>query len=335
GVHRRVESAAWPSGGRERRGLVRERRRHPAARARRDGAHAERIGSLLSPAGEDRARRRHSASCRRRRRVRDGRRRHVRRRRDALSCAGQPGRHVVGEGGEQERGGTAGARRGRAARVERRRCSTTAPRQGGRVMVRRREVLKAIGATTAAVALGPFVHARPARADKGELVVVTWGGSLVKAQRKAYFEGFEKETGIKIKDDTPPTPAKLKTMVESGNVTWDVIETDLAAILTMRNDNLLEPIDFAKLDKRALDSIYPATRLPDAVGSKIYSFNLVYNTKALPAGKHPRTWADMWDGKKFAGGRSMNFGGGVTPQLEIALLADGVPKDKLYPVDVA
>src|SRR5205823_6054751 len=123
------------------------------------------------------------------------------------------------------------------------------------------EVLKAIGATTAAVALGPFVHARPARADKGELVVVTWGGSLVKAQRKAYFEGFEKETGIKIKDDTPPTPAKLKTMVEPGNVTWD--------------------------------------------------------------------------GKKFAGGRSMNFGGGVTPQLEIALLADGVPKDKLYPVDVA
>ena len=203
------------------------------------------------------------------------------------------------------------------------------------MMVRRREVLKTIGVTTAAVTLGPFVHTRPARADKGELVVVTWGGSLVKAQRKAYFEGFEKETGIRIKDDTPPTPAKLKTMVESGSITWDVIETDLAAILTMRKDSLLEPIDYGKLDKRAIDSIYPATRLPDAVGSKIYSFNIVYNTKALPTGKHPRTWAEMWDGKKFAGGRSMNFGGGVTPQLEIALLADGVPRDKLYPVDVA
>ena len=201
-------------------------------------------------------------------------------------------------------------------------------------MVRRREVLKAIGTTTAVAALGPFVHVRPARADKGELVVVTWGGSLVKAQRKAYFEGFEKETGIKIKDDTPPTPAKLKTMVESGNVTWDVIETDLAAILTMRKDNLLEPIDYGKLDKRALDSIYPAARLPDAVGSKIYSFNIVYNSKLMPKAKHTRNWAEVWDAKNFPGGRTFNFQGGTAPQLEAALLADGVPMDKLYPLDV-
>lgn len=201
-------------------------------------------------------------------------------------------------------------------------------------MVKRRAFLKAVGAGTAAMALGPFVRTRPARADKGELVVVTWGGSLVKAQRKAYFEDFEKQTGITVKDDTPPLPAKIKTMVESGNVTWDVIETDLAAILTLRKDNLLEPIDYGKLDRRELDNVYPATKLPDGVGSKIYSFNIVYNTKAFPAGKHPRSWAEMWDARKFPGGRTLNFGGGVTPQLEIALLADGVAKDRLYPIDV-
>ena len=201
-------------------------------------------------------------------------------------------------------------------------------------MVKRRDVLKALGTGTAAAALGPFVHARPARADKGQLVVVTWGGSLVKAQRKAFFEGFEKETGIRIKDDTPPAPAKVKTMVESGNVTWDIVETDLGAILTMRKDNLLEPIDYGKLDRRAIDALYPATRLPDAVGSHLYSFNIVYNTKAFPPGRHPRSWVDVWDATRFKGGRSMNFGGGVTPQLEIALLGDGVPKDRIYPIDV-
>ena len=42
----------------------------------------------------------------------------------------------------------------------------------------------------------------------------------------------------------------------------------------------------------------------------------------------------MWDGEKFKGGRSFNFRGGISPQLEIALLADGVPMDKLYPLDV-
>jgi hypothetical protein len=51
-------------------------------------------------------------------------------------------------------------------------------------MVRRRELLKGMGAA-AAVALGPFVHARPARADKGEIVIVTWGGSLVKAASRS------------------------------------------------------------------------------------------------------------------------------------------------------
>lgn len=197
--------------------------------------------------------------------------------------------------------------------------------------MRRRDVLKAAGALAA---VGPFVHARPARADKGELVVVTWGGSLVKAQRKAYFDDFEKATGVRIKDDTPPTPAKVKAMVESGNVTWDVIETDLGAILTMRRDNLLETLDYGRFDKKSLDGLPEAVKLPDGVGSKVYSFNIVYNTKALPRGRHPRSWAEFWDGKKFPGPRTFNFGGGVTPQLEIALLADGVPMDKLYPMDI-
>lgn len=200
--------------------------------------------------------------------------------------------------------------------------------------MRRRDFLKAAGGAASVAAVGPFIHARPARADKGELVVVSWGGSLAKAQRKAYFEPFERETGIRIKDDTPPTPAKVKAMVESGNITWDVIETDMAAILTMLRDNLLEPIDYAKLDKKEIDGLPEAVKHPYAVGSKIYSFNIVLNTKLLPVGKHPRSWADFWDGQRFPGGRTLNFGGGVTPQLEIALLADGVPRDKLYPLDV-
>ena len=70
------------------------------------------------------------------------------------------------------------------------------------------------------------------------------------------------------------------------------------------------------------------------IGHKIYSFNIVYNTKTFPTGKHPRSWAEVWDGQKFKGGRSFNFRGGISPQLEIALLADGVPMDKLYPIDI-
>jgi putative spermidine/putrescine transport system substrate-binding protein len=198
--------------------------------------------------------------------------------------------------------------------------------------MKRREFLTVTGGAAAAV-LGPFVHARPARADKGELVVVSWGGSLAKAQRKAFFEAFEKQSGYTIKEDTPPVPAKIKAMVESGNVTWDVIETDMAAILGLVKDKLLDPIEYGKIDKAILDNIAAPVKHPYAVGSRIWSFNIVYNTKAFPKDQHPKSWAEVWDAKRFPGGRSFNFGGGVAPQLEVALLADGVARDKLYPLD--
>ena len=41
---------------------------------------------------------------------------------------------------------------------------------------------------------------------------------------------------------------------------------------------------------------------------------------------------DYWDAKKFPGPRGMY--NAPTYILEFALIADGVPKDKLYPLDV-
>ena len=195
----------------------------------------------------------------------------------------------------------------------------------------RREFVKIVGA---AAAVGPFFHARPARADKGELVVVSWGGSWAKSLREVMFVPFEKETGYKVRDDGPPEGAKLKAMIQSGSVTWDVLDTDLPAIQTMIKDGLLDPLDYGKLDKAKLDRIPKPLHSSHGIGHKIYSFNIVYNTKTFPTGKHPRSWAEVWDGQKFKGGRSFNFRGGISPQLEIALLADGVAMDKLYPLDV-
>ena len=119
----------------------------------------------------------------------------------------------------------------------------------------RREFVKTAAALGATAAIGPFFHARPARADKGELVVVSWGGSWAKTMREVMFTPFEKETGFKVRDDGPPEGAKLKAMVQSGSVTWDVLDTDLPAIQTMVKDGLVEPLDYSKLDKSRLDRI--------------------------------------------------------------------------------
>ena len=200
--------------------------------------------------------------------------------------------------------------------------------------MKRREVLKSAGIVTAAALTGPFFHIRPARADKGELVVVSWGGDYDTALREHVVAAFEKATGYTVKLDAPPETAKVKAMVQSGNVSWDVIMTDVPAVQAMLKDNLLEPIEYAAVDKARLAKIPKELQQQYALGQRIYSFNIVYNSKLMPKAKHTRSWAEVWDAKTFPGGRTFNFQGGTAPQLEAALLADGVPMDKLYPLDI-
>lgn len=196
----------------------------------------------------------------------------------------------------------------------------------------RRRTLLAAGTTLGLAS--PFLHVRPARADKGEIVISSWGGSRTTAMREVMWTPFEKATGIRVRDDGPPEAAKVKAMVDSGSVTWDILDTDIPAILAMVNNKLLEPIDYSKLDKDKLGKIPSVLHHAYGLGHLIYSFNIVYNTKSFPNGTQPKTWADVWDGTKFKGARSFPFRGGLSPQLEFAALADGVPVDKVYPLDI-
>jgi putative spermidine/putrescine transport system substrate-binding protein len=198
--------------------------------------------------------------------------------------------------------------------------------------MKRRDALKVIA--TAGVLTVPFLHVRPARADKGELVVVSWGGDYDQAVRELVVPAFSKSTGYSVKFDAPPENAKIKAMVQSGNIAWDVILTDIPAVLTLTKDNLLDALDYSAMDPQRLSKIPKELQQPYALGQRIYSFNIVYNANLLPKAKHPRNWAEVWDAKAFPGGRTFNFQGGIEPQLEVALLADGVPVDKLYPLDV-
>src|SRR5215213_5459067 len=130
----------------------------------------------------------------------------------------------------------------------------------------RRRVLLGAGVS---VATGPFFHVTPAKADKGELVVVGWGGSRAAAMREVMFAPFEKATGIRVRDDGPPEAAKVKAMVDSGNVTWDVLDTDIPAILSMVNAKLLDPIDYGKIDKAKLAKIPSVLHHPYGLGHLI------------------------------------------------------------------
>lgn len=72
---------------------------------------------------------------------------------------------------------------------------------------------------------------------------------------------------------------------------------------------------------------------PYGVGALFVAQALAFNTKAFPGGAHPRNWSEAWDVSKFPGPRTITaMDYGFRP-LEILLLADGVPADKLYPLD--
>ena len=166
-------------------------------------------------------------------------------------------------------------------------------------------------------------------AKAAELVLSSWGGDYEKAVVKAMVQPFEKETGIKIIVTSYPDFAKMKAMVDTGNIEWDVIDVEDGMFRRGLKEKLFEPLDFSVIDKTNL--------LPDAVnlyavGIEFWAGVIGYRTDKYPSGNEPKSWADFWDVKKFPGARALF--NGPYGMLEIALIADGVPKEKLYPLDV-
>ena len=85
----------------------------------------------------------------------------------------------------------------------------------------RREVLAATAAALV-VPRSAFAQAEPPKPK--QLVINASGGSQIASLRENYLNDFEKETGIKIVDTSPTDFGKLRAMVESGNVVWNITE---------------------------------------------------------------------------------------------------------------
>ena len=50
---------------------------------------------------------------------------------------------------------------------------------------------------------------------------------LQEAQKKAFADTFTAKTGVEVLQDGPTDYGKLKAMVESGNVAWDVVDVEM------------------------------------------------------------------------------------------------------------
>jgi hypothetical protein len=146
--------------------------------------------------------------------------------------------------------------------------------------------------------------------------------------RKAFFAGYEKKYGIRVVETSPADFGKLRAMVDAKNVEWDITEIGGQDAIRATKLDLVEKIDDKIVDR----SKYPEkVRTPYVFASSVYTTIIGYRTDVFKGGTHPKSWADWWDVKKFPGARSMR--NHPTDNLEFALIADGVPKDKVYPID--
>jgi putative spermidine/putrescine transport system substrate-binding protein len=170
--------------------------------------------------------------------------------------------------------------------------------------------------------------------DKGSVVIASNGGRWQDAMRKAIFKPFEEKTGIKVIDVSGTSIAKVKIMVTTNNPEWDVFEMSSPSIYTLANDKLLEKIDYGQIDKATLAQLEQSVMRPDAVPFVFFAQGIVYSTRKFSKDHHPQSWADVWDVKKYPGARMLTAGTYVATPIEPALLADGVPGDKLYPLDL-
>lgn len=159
------------------------------------------------------------------------------------------------------------------------------------------------------------------------LVWVDGGGAYHEAMDKGVLQPYESESGVDIVPEAGTDNAKLRAMVEADRVTWDVYNGD-NTWGTDADAEFLEPLDYSVIPQ---DEILEGYSSKYRVANSIYSILLAWNTDKV-AGT-PQGWVDFFDTETYPGKRAvMDYSvGGI---FEIALLADGVAPEDLYPLDI-
>lgn len=159
-----------------------------------------------------------------------------------------------------------------------------------------------------------------------QITVVNFGGANANAQKKAFYEPFEKKGTKVVGVEYNGEQAKVKAMVEARNVTWDVVEVESPDVARGCDEGLFEPLDWTKIGAKS--DFLPAAVTECGVGIFVWSTVMAYDSDKLKTA--PTTWADFWDTRKYPGKRGLRKG--ARYNLEFALMADGVKPGDVYKV---
>lgn len=164
------------------------------------------------------------------------------------------------------------------------------------------------------------------RLKSSSLVLADYGGAVRDASKKAMYDPFTKKTGVRIAF-ADNSAAKLRLMAEKHRTTWDVSVLDGFDLYPLVQAGLIQRLP----DWVTRNDLVPAWARDYATGQNAYSICQGYRPDKIGVNA-PSSWADFFDTDKIPGKRAMPSGVpfGVP---EMALLADGVSPDRIYPLD--
>ena len=175
-------------------------------------------------------------------------------------------------------------------------------------------------------AAAALAFAAGAQAQGRDLNVVSWGGAYQDGQKEVFFKPWI-AAGNKMTDEAwDGGLGVLRTKIKGGNNNWDLVQVESDELEVGCDEGMYEKLDVAKIGGAA--RYLPGAVHACGVGAIIYNLVLAYDGDKMKAA--PNGWADFFDSKKVPGKRAVR--NGAKWNLEIALIADGVPKADVYKV---
>jgi putative spermidine/putrescine transport system substrate-binding protein len=159
----------------------------------------------------------------------------------------------------------------------------------------------------------------------------SYGGAYQEGVRKAILDHLPADHGMRVVDYVLAGGIRdIRTKVRANAVDIDVAELYGGLCDLAGKEELLVPLDYSKIPNAA--GIPEHLRNKYWVGFTAYTTVLAYN-KNVYGDNGPQNWTDFFDTTRFPGSRAIS-GNSPATNMEIALMADGVAKDKIYPIDM-
>ena len=181
--------------------------------------------------------------------------------------------------------------------------------------------------------VGPLLPgcSRSDERGSGAIGLAASGGVFNQVLRRVWIDRFSKQTGIRVNLSPATSLPMAKLQALSERPQWDIFELTGPEFELALSQDLLLPLNTDIVDVSRLPAQYVKSH---GVMYAIFNSCIAWDPRQIDRGREPKGWADVWDVASRPGKRSLDPVNGGAGVMEIALIADGVPLNKLYPLDV-